>query len=102
MRKKPSPQLVAYLEDAGRRLSARTKWVDHIFPKMVQRWGLIEAIERLMVSGDIQPGFRKCIELNLSDCTFEAAVLRFPDEFTRGARESAEFRLRMVNEGIRL
>jgi len=92
--KQPSPALLAHLTMQGDQLAATgTKWVDYIFPKMVERWGYIEAIERLMLNGDIQPGFRKCVELGRADCTLEAAVIAFPNEFTRGARECAEWRL---------
>jgi hypothetical protein len=57
------------------------------------QYGTIEAIERLVQSGDIQSGFKRLRELGLLDWTIEAAVIKFPDEFTRHARECSAWRL---------
>lgn len=48
----------------------------------------------LVRSGDIQSGFKRLHKLNLLDWTIEAAVEKFPDEFTGDDLECAAFRLR--------
>jgi hypothetical protein len=60
---------------------------------MRRQYGTIEAIERLVQSGDIQSGFKKLRKLGLLDWTIEAAVTKFPHVFTRHARECSEWRL---------
>ena len=70
-----------------------------IFSGMRQQYRTIEAIERLVLSGDIQSGFKRLQQLNLVDWTIEAAVTKFPDEFSRHARECAEWRLQQVTKG---
>jgi TfoX/Sxy family transcriptional regulator of competence genes len=57
------------------------------------RWGTKEAIRRLVISGDIQSGFKKAQELGLLDWSLEAAVLKFPDEFDSSVRQAAQWRL---------
>lgn len=70
-----------------------------IFIGMRSRQGTVCAISRLVENGDIQSGFRRLQKLGLLDHTIEAAVLRFPKEFSDRTRECAEFRLRIVDEG---
>jgi len=55
--------------------------------------GTLEAIERLVQSGDIQSGFKRLKQLDLLRWTVEAAILKFPSEFTRNARDCAQWRL---------
>lgn len=54
------------------------------------------AISRLVVSGDIQSGFKRLQQLELLDWTIEAAVTKFPDEFSYEVREAAQWRLRQA------
>ena len=66
---------------------------------MRRQHGTIEAIERLVQSGDIQSGFKRLQQLNLLEWTIEAAVTKFPSgEFGRHARECAEWRLAQVKK----
>jgi hypothetical protein len=58
--------------------------------------GTVEAIERLVQSGDVQSGFKRLKQLGLLEWTIEAAVMKFPTEFTRNARQCAEWRLQQV------
>ncbi|HUF55455.1 MAG TPA: hypothetical protein VMM55_02730 [Thermohalobaculum sp.] len=69
------------------------------FVAMRSRRGTVPAISTLVVSGDIQSGFRRLRDLGLLDWSIEAAVLKFPDEFKREVREAAEWRLREASRG---
>lgn len=63
------------------------------FIGMRQRYGTVTAISRLVISGDIQSGFKKLVALNLREWTIENAVMKFPDEFSLDAHRAAEWRL---------
>jgi hypothetical protein len=63
------------------------------FQRMRRDHGTLEAMSRLVKNDDIQSGFRRLKQLGLLQWTIEAAILRFPDEFTRDARECAQWRL---------
>lgn len=64
-----------------------------IFIGMRDQVGTVPAIIKLVESPDVQYGFKRLKALGLLDYTIEAAVLRFPDEFSVGTRQYAEFRL---------
>ncbi len=81
------------------RLSREHGYHPTTFITMRQRHGTIGAISRLVVSGDIQSGFRRLNELGLLDWTIETAVTKFPDEFSRDVRQSAEWRLTQAKAG---
>jgi hypothetical protein len=69
------------------------------FIDMRERRGTKGAIERLVISGDIQSGFKRLKELKMLEWTIEAAVLKFPEVFTnREVRAAAEWRLRQARE----
>lgn len=67
-----------------------------IFVDMRSKLGTIAAIAKLVEHPDIQSGFRRLKALRLLDHTIEAAVMRFPSEFSPQTRECAAFRLRLV------
>jgi hypothetical protein len=77
-------------------VSAQKAYYPTTFIGMRQRHGTVDAISRLVISGDVQSGFSKLNRLGLLDYTIEAAVLKFPTEFSKQAQECAAFRLRMV------
>ena len=61
---------------------------------MVGRHGEVEALSRLMISADLQRGFRALRDANRLDETFEKIVVTHPDIFTKeGVVESAQWRL---------
>ena len=65
------------------------------FIEMRGNLGTKAAIERLVLSGGSQIGFRRLRELGLLAWSIEAAVCKFPSEFpNRELREAAETRLR--------
>ena len=71
------------------------------FIGMRNRFGTVGAIDRLVRSGDIKGGFKRLEALGLLEWTVEAAVLRFPDEFSREVRAAAEWRLAQAGSGER-
>jgi hypothetical protein len=65
---------------------------------MVHRWGAAEAARRLLVSGDIQDGFRRLIAAGRHDLTVEWSALRPRWSAIFGAphQEAARWRLRQA------
>ena len=90
-----SPELEAFI-DEGLRLSKERGYNPTVFVGMRHQHGTIEAIERLVQSGDLQSGFKRLKQLGLIDWTIESAVNKFPAEFTRNSRQCAEWRLQQV------
>jgi len=83
--------------DKSIKVSAENKYFPTNFIAMRARYGTVQAISRLVISGDIQSGFTRMRDLGLIDYTIEAAVLKFPDAFGKHERECAEFRLKTLN-----
>lgn len=70
-----------------------TLWIE-----MIHRWGAAEAARRLLVSGDIQDGFRRLIAAGRHDLTVEWSALqpRWHQIFRDPHREAARWRLSQV------
>lgn len=85
--------------DESIRVSREHGYDPHIFMGMRERHGTVGAMERLMQSGDIQSGFKRLRELGLLEWSVEALILRFPDEFSEGARQAADWRLCQARKG---
>ena len=92
-----SPNLEAFI-DEGIEFSKARGYNPTVFIGMRGQHGAIEAIERLVQSGDIQSGFKRLRQMNLLEWTIEAAVTKFPSEFGRHTRECAEWRLAQANK----
>lgn len=92
-----SPELEAFI-DKTIEVSARHAYFPTAFIDMRRRLTTIDAISKLVVSGEEQSGFKKLRKLGLLDQTIEAAVMKFPNEFSKQAQECAAFRLRMAQE----
>ena len=90
-----SAELEAFVDEMLRRAHEKD-YHPIAFIGMRARRGTLEAISRLIRDSDMQSGFRRLKELSLLDWTIEAAVLRFPHEFTRDDRECASFRLQQA------
>jgi hypothetical protein len=60
---------------------------------MIAQHGEIEALSRLMVSPDLQQGFKVLRDRKQLDKTFEAVVVRFQQLFGPDAFEAAQWRL---------
>jgi hypothetical protein len=91
-----SPGLEAFIDEALR-LSKARGYIPTIFVGMRHQLGTIDAIERLVQSGDLQSGFKRLKQLGLIDWTIESVVIRFAAEFSNNARQCAEWRLKQVN-----
>jgi hypothetical protein len=57
-------------------------------------------IERLVQSGEIQSGFKRMKKIGLLAWSLEAAVLKFPERFTKAAQTCADFRLNVLAKEI--
>jgi hypothetical protein len=79
--------------DEGIQLAKARGYVPTVFISMRHQYGTLESIERLVQSGEIQSGFKRLKLLDLLDWTIEAAIMKFPAEFSRNARQCAEWRL---------
>jgi len=92
-----SPALEAFIDRTIELAKARG-YIPTIFIGMRRQYGTLEAIERLVQTGDIQSGFKRLAQLGLADWTIEAAVTKFTNEFSRHARECAEWRLEQLHQ----
>ncbi len=65
---------------------------------MLNEVGAAEAARRLLVSGDIQSGFSRLLQLDRPELTIEWAALdpRWGDLFSEQHREAAQWRLRQA------
>jgi hypothetical protein len=84
--------------DEGLQLMAERHYYPTVFIRMREQYGSISAIERLVVSGEVQSGFHRLQRLRMLEWSMEAAVGRFPDRFTQTARDCAAFRLAHVDD----
>lgn len=60
---------------------------------MIARYGAIEALSRLMVSGDLQQGFRVLRDKNMLAESFESLVIKFRNQFKPAIVKAAQWRL---------
>jgi hypothetical protein len=85
--------LDAWIDEAIR-ISSQHKYYPTTFMNMRRTHGTVGAIERLVISGDIQSGFRRLKELGLLQWTIEQAVLTFSNDFPNPeVRKAAQWRL---------
>jgi hypothetical protein len=84
--------------DESIKVSKANSYHPTTFMRMRNDYGTVEAIRRLVETGEKQSGFVKLKKLGLLDWSLEAAVLKFPNEqgFTRTTAAYAKARL----EGI--
>ena len=70
-----------------------------IFIRMRERYGTRAAMEQIVQSGEIQSGFIRLKQLGMAEeWSIEAGILKFPEQFTRQARECAQFRLDHIDD----
>ncbi len=60
---------------------------------MIENYGVVEALSRLMVSPDLQQGFKVLRDNHQLDKTFESIVVKFKHLFRSDVVEAAEWRL---------
>jgi hypothetical protein len=72
----------------GKRTRATRTW------QMIQRHGIIEAVERAVNRSVETQGYRALIEMGMEDLAFEAVVSKYPDLFSDKAVEVSRERLK--------
>lgn len=85
--------------DESIRISQQHNYFPNTFIGMRAQHQTIPAISRLVISGEIQSGFRKLQSYGLLDWTIEAAVVKFPEEFSREVVAAAKWRLEQARRG---
>lgn len=66
--------------------------------EVIDRYGYVPALSRLVVSADLQSGFKMLRDRGELDLTFEAIVVRFHEQFEPRIVEAARFRLENAQE----
>ena len=61
--------------------------------QMIERYGVVEALSRLMVSADLQSGFKKLRDQKKLKKTFEAVVVRHAGQFRADVVAAGKWRL---------
>ncbi len=84
--------LEAFVDEGIRRARERG-YHPTAFVQMRERYLTVEAIRRLVRSGDIQSGFKRMKELGMLEWTLEQAVIQFPQHFNNQDIAAAEWRL---------
>jgi hypothetical protein len=66
--------------------------------QMIEKYGAINAVKKLLISGKAQKGFKTLCENGHKDQTFEALVLKHKSLFSAEEISAAEFRLNHYEE----
>lgn len=98
---KRNEELEEFIDELIER-SREKGYIPKAFINMRHRYGTVKAIKRLVDSKEIQSGFKRLRELGLLYLSIEAAVMKFPDEFTIEEQESAKWRLEQVSYDLGL
>ncbi|MDE2446892.1 MAG: hypothetical protein KGO94_11975 [Alphaproteobacteria bacterium] len=94
---KASPELENFIDNSIELCRAK-KYSPIAFIRMRFELGTVHAISKLVTSGKFQSGFTRLIRLGLVDWTIEAAVEKFPAEFSKSDLECAKFRLKEARD----
>ena len=78
-------------EKNGRTTKANRTWPS------VKKYGIIEAVNRVVTKRTESLGFKMLKEKNMEDLLFEAVVLRYPDVFSIEAVEMSKARINAEN-----
>lgn len=79
-------ETIRFYEEMTGHAAARTR-------PMIEQYGEVGALSRLMVSADLQQGFRVLRDNSQLDRSFEALVTKYRHLFDQSAVEAAEWRL---------
>ncbi|HAX93262.1 MAG TPA: hypothetical protein DCY25_04815 [Bacteroidales bacterium] len=82
-------------EKNKRRTKASRTW------QMVKRHGIIEAAQRAANRPIDAPGYKTLVERGLEDLTFEAIIVRFPENFKKEVVEVSKRRLEELKGNVR-
>lgn len=66
--------------------------------QMIERHGAIEALSKLVVSADLQSGFRILRDRDQLDSTFEALIVRHGVLFRKSVVDAARWRLKNASQ----
>ena len=86
----------AFLEEVEHTIELYEKAIGYAATRtrqMIEQYGEIDALSRLMVSADLQQGFKVLRDSHQLDKTFEAIVVRFQHLFGSDAIQAAQWRL---------
>jgi hypothetical protein len=89
--------LAAFVDELIRR-AAKARILSGRLMKIRAQYGTVEAVSRLVQSGDVQGGFKRLKQLGMLEWMIESAVLKFPEGIFTRNRASAAFRIRLVEE----
>lgn len=78
---------------AGRRQPASRTW------PMIERYGIIEAVERVVKRKDDALGYTALMDMGLAEYAFEAVILRHPSAFSPQAVAQSKERLGVGSTG---
>jgi len=62
---------------------------------MIERYGIIKAVERAVDRKDETSGYTSLLDMGLEDYAFEAVILRHPDSFSGSAVQRSKERLNL-------
>ena len=79
-------KVIARYEQFSGYAAARTR-------QMIERYGEVNALSRLMATADLQQGFKVLRDNGQLEYSFEALVVRFRHMFTSDAVKAAQWRL---------
>jgi hypothetical protein len=79
-------EVIKIYEEQANHIATRTR-------QMLEKYGNIEAISKLVTSPDLQLGFKTLRDKNMLDDTFEHIVLEYEDKFSKDVVEAAKWRL---------
>ena len=85
-------ELNEFIEESLRQAASRN-FHPKVFPSLWSSTKSPLTIEKFVISSKPRSGFRRMVELGLKEWTLEAAVLAYPDQFSREARVYAEARM---------
>ena len=94
-RRHGSARLNALVTEAGKQCRARG-YNPKLFRGMQHDYGTLGAMKKLFISGNIETGLERCLELGLRQHTLEMIAQKCPDEFSPAELECAKFKLRIA------
>ena len=71
----------------GKRTRASRTW------PMIEKHGIIEAVERVVNRDDVTQGYKYLLEMGLQNYAFEAVVVRYPELFSNQCVEISKKRI---------
>jgi hypothetical protein len=89
---KASKELEALIDESVA-ISRKHGYPPVAFERMRRQIGTLATIKKLVISGELQSGFKKMQELGIIEWSLEQAIRNFPAEFSKAERECAHWRI---------